>query len=478
MILSLLDRRSVRFACAAISGLLLASVLGLHPLWWVAWIAPVPLLAASLRASEKESWVLGFLAGLVGQATGFSYLSSVTGAALAAIFTLLNALLWAFILMRARALTVRSNHWLAPFAYPALWAGVETVVAAVSPHSSWGSQAYAQMDALAVIQVASLAGPTGVTFLVCLFASTVSLVLVRGGEIPRPWLVYGLPAVVLAMALGWGAWRVSTSQPAETVPVGMVAIDDYIGVKTPKGVSDAIWNRYSDATRELARGGARIVVLPEKIAVLNPEAAAHVRTLLAGTVREYGVYVLAGVELTGAGHYNQAWLFSPAGELAAEYDKRHMVPGLESHLAPGHTPLVVSIDARRYGIAICKDMHFPSLGRDNGALGVSAMLVPAWDFDDDAWYTARLTALRGVENGYTVIRASKQGLLSVSDRYGRVLTELRSRKMPGALLPAIAPVATPILTLYTRVGDAFGWLCLAGAVLALALNWHKRRQTL
>ena len=479
MNLSLLDLSPVRFAAAGVSGLLLACVVGLHPIWWVAWIAPVPLLAASLRASGKESWALGFLAGLLGQAAGFGYLSKVMAAVPAAIFTVLGALLWAFILTRARALTVRSRHWLTPFAYPALWAGVETLVAAISPHSSWGSQAYAQLDALPVIQVASLAGPAGVTFLVCLFASTVSLALLRAGEIARPRVAFGVPSILLLVAIGWGAWRVSAGPAEATVPVGMVAIDDYLGVKASKQASDAIWKRYAAATRELAQSGSHIVVLPEKIAVLDPAGAASARTLLSGIAFENRVYLLAGVELAGPRNYNRAWLFSPTGELAAEYDKRHMVPGLESHLVPGRVPLTITIDSWRYGIAICKDMHFPSLGRDNGALGVSAMLVPAWDFDEDAWYAARLTALRGVENGFTVIRASKQGLLSVSDRYGRFLTELRSQKLPGTLLPAIAPMAAPSLTFYTRVGDAFGWLCLLGSVLAhLAERRSRAARTL
>jgi len=464
MILSLLERRGARVGAATASGLLLALGLSLHPIWWVAWAAPIPLLSASLRASWKEAWALGLLAGLLGQAPSFTYLLTVTGPVLAAVFTLLNALLWAFIVVRTRSLALRSNHWLTPFFYPALWAGVETLIAAVSPHSSWGSQAYAQMDALAAIQVASLAGPAAVTFLVCLFASTASLALVRGRSTPRAGLAYGLPALVLVTALGWGVWRLSAGYPGPAVSVGMAAIDDFVGADQLKG--DVVWNRYSRATRELAQLGAKVVVLPEKIAILTPESAPHVRILLSNAAQENGVYLLAGVEVANAHHYNQAWLFAPTGELAAKYDKRHMVPGLESHLTPGHTPLAVTIGGQRYGIAICKDMHFPSLGRDNGALGVSAMLVPAWDFDKDAWYAARLTALRGVENGYTVIRASKQGLLSVSDRYGRFVAETRSRKSPGAMLIAAAPVGAPSPTLYTRIGDTFGWLCLAGVVLA------------
>jgi len=42
-------------------------------------------------------------------------------------------------------------------------------------------------------------------------------------------------------------------------------------------------------------------------------------------------------------------------------------------------------------------MDFPTLGRRYAALGVDALLVPAWDFDQDAWWHARMAILRGVE---------------------------------------------------------------------------------
>ena len=58
------------------------------------------------------------------------------------------------------------------------------------------------------------------------------------------------------------------------------------------------------------------------------------------------------------------------------------------------------------------------LGRAYSRLGVDAMLVPAYDFDRDAWSHASMAVLRGVEGGFSVVRAARDGLLTVSDRYG------------------------------------------------------------
>jgi apolipoprotein N-acyltransferase len=103
------------------------------------------------------------------------------------------------------------------------------------------------------------------------------------------------------------------------------------------------------------------------------------------------------------------------------------------------------------------------------------MLVPAWDFYFDGWLAARMTAMRGVENGFMVIRASREGTLMVSDAYGRIIAEQPSRAMPGASLLVKATVAEPVATLYTRVGDAFAWLCLVAAAVLLVIGRRNPR---
>ena len=70
-------------------------------------------------------------------------------------------------------------------------------------------------------------------------------------------------------------------------------------------------------------------------------------------------------------------------------------------MTPGHENVVREIDGHRLGVAICKDMHFASLGRSYGKEHVAAILEPAWDFNRDGWMAARIAALRGVENGAT-----------------------------------------------------------------------------
>jgi apolipoprotein N-acyltransferase len=86
---------------------------------------------------------------------------------------------------------------------------------------------------------------------------------------------------------------------------------------------------------------------------------------------------------------------------------------------------------------------------------------------------AAVTALRGFEGGYTVARAARHGMSFISDPYGRIVAERRSSAATGTLA-ARAPSALSSPTLYARVGDLFGWTCVA-AWLGLVLAMRRRR---
>jgi apolipoprotein N-acyltransferase len=455
--------RGWRLLAALASGGMLILAGDLEPWWAVAWVAPLPLLVAAFRAPAGEARVLAAGAGLVAAAGVTGYRAEITGPAVTLGLALLTGLAWMLVVAGARAAMLGSRHWLTGFAYPVLWAAVDTLVGALSPHGTAGSLAYSQMDALPVIQVASVAGTAGVVFAVSLFPSVLAVAWCRRGDIDRPWLAYGVPAVVLVSVLAFGVGRLAAAPQAPTIGVGLAAVDR----PRTAGAGGDPWDAYLQAVARMAEDGARVVVLPEKIAPLDVGAAARVRVRLADAARSRQLYLVAGVTVLAGGHReNRAWLFGPDGALVADYAKQHLIPGLERDFVPGRELVVRRVADREMAVAICKDMDFAPLGRGYGGRGAVAVLVPAWDFERDAWLHARMATLRGVESGYTVIRAARQGLLSVTDRYGRVIGEAPSGSAPVARLVVAAPLGPGQPTPYARVGDVFGWLCLAGGLAA------------
>lgn len=465
-----------RLTLAVALGALLHFALALEPVWWMAWLAPAPLLAVALRSRTGAARWGTLVAALTAFAPNLPYLFTVLGIPGALLVVPLLALLWMAIVMATRRIVLRYPRWWSVFAYPLLWAGADTLMANLLPDGNWNSLAYTQAGFLPALQVSAVAGAAGLSFVLSLPASALALLVARGSALRHAWRAAAGAALPVAAALAYGALRLQAPLAGQQTAFGLAAIDDAIGPQASASHAASIWQRYEQLAETLARQGARIIVLPEKIALLSPEQGAQQRQRLAALAARLGVWIEAGVGTDDGQHrQNLAWLLAPQGASPPAYQKHFLAPP-ERDFQPGTDYTLQTVGELRYGVAICKDMHFGVFGRAYGRRGVDVMLVPAWDFGADRHLTAAMTAMRGVENGYTVVRAAREGLLTVHDPYGRVLARRDSASMPGATLLATVPAGPQLATLYTRTGDAFGWLCTAIAAALVVLS--RRRPSL
>ena len=368
--------------------------------------------------------------------------------------------------MLFRSAVVQWRHWLSIFVYPALTAGFDMLESSFSGHGSAASFAQSQMNAITVIQIAALAGTSGVVFTVNLFASTLAVAWYQRSGWSQFRTGYLVAGILVFSALAFGFIRVTAARYEPGVPIGLVVVDTPVKVQAGS-IDTAPWTTYKNAIDDAARRGARIVVLPEKIAPLTPAEATPLRRALAAVAKSDQIYLLVGVTIAAPDRkQNRAWLLNPSGATEADYSKRHLVPGFEDSFVPGRVKMIRIVQGTLTGIAICKDMDFPRLGREYSRQDVRLMLVPAWDFERDDWQHSRVAILRGVEGGYTIARAAREGFLTLSDSYGRVLYQEPSSYHPYASLVAKVPVGTGE-TLYTLMGNTFGWLAL---LLGVALG--------
>lgn len=450
---------------ALISAFLLYFTVSLHPVWWVAWIAPLPLLYAAFQTTRREAGWLAFGAAALAYCSNAHYywLTGGPNYVVAAVVIVLQAFAWSAVVRLAhRVVVTRERRWYAVFAYPVAWAALDTLVTFFSPHSSFGSLAYSQGDFLPVLQVTSIAGLPGVVFLLGIPASVIAVML----QYRLSWRMWVPAVAMLVVSLSWGAWRVSQgdSRTLGKVRVGLASVDDFVSGRVPQAAADRVWERYVQLVSDLAGQGANLILLPEKIEDFKtPERATEKMAMLAAAASKNGVSVAAGMSVPeGERMYNRLMVFGAHPPL--HYDKLHLVPGLESYLTAGHRTQVATIGNAVYGLGVCKDFHFPSFGRLYAERRVDAVLDPAWDFDQDAWMAARLSAVRGIESGFAMLRSSRDGLLTVTDRFGRIAGETRSKPGAGASLVVDVDLAPGTPTLYGRFGDVFGWLMVMAAV--------------
>ena len=472
-----MDRKGFGYALLALvaSSVALYFGTGLHPAWWLTWLAAIPVLLIAPRLSRRAAFAVAFLAWAAGGLNMWKYFRVSLSAPLvvALVVVMVPALAFAIDVLLYRWLA-RKSVWRAALVFPSFWVLYEFLTEMTSPHSTFGNLGYSQMNFLPVLQVASITGIWGISFCLFLFAATVSLLLGRnGGGGERRKLAIAV-SFVLLVALGFGGWRMCSTPPAQhTVMVGLLASDLRQNILTDERADTLrLLRDYASQAEVMATQGAQVIVIPEKIAVVLDSDLPEVDLLLQSTATKTGASIIVGVihPTTGA-KWNEARLYSPSGTIRT-YEKHHMLPVYEGRLTVGTERTEWQEPSGLWGITICKDMDFPRLSREYGHDGTGLLLVPAWDFDDDGWLHGRMAILRGVESGFSIARAPKQGVLSISDYRGRVLAERSTRSAPFAALVARVPVQHES-TIYARSGDWFGWFNAALLILLVVTSIRR-----
>ena len=419
---------------------------GLHPTWWLLWVAPVPVLAIAPRLRATAAFLLGSMAWILGEMNQWNYLRHVIELPLRIIilFFVIAAVVFGLGGLFTRSFLRRDSLFLVAFAFPVYWVTCEYLTAIMSPHSTWGNLAYTQMDFLPLIQIASVTGLWGISFVVFLFAGTVAALVSGAGELWQRRALAIAVGFVVSAVLVFGERRLQSNPSAKSLPITLIA----------KDVPMSLYLGSEDQARELLHEYA------DEILNVTP----------AGTQVVVGL-----VRRTSSGSFNSSRFYSADRKLQANYDKHHLIPAVEPE-TPGDKRIILDESSGRWGLQVCKDMDFPKLSREYAADGVDLMLVPAWDFNVDRWLHSRMAVLRAVENGFALARSARNGLLTLSNNRGRILAEAATVPDRFVSITGKVNVASE-KTLYTRVGDWFAWLCVAMFIILLAFQLLTRTWT-
>lgn len=448
----------IAIVCALLSALGFYLSLGLGSQWWLAWIAPVPVLW--LAFGESKPWI-AFVASWVAFALGTLNMLRAYGGILPvpvlAFYPIVPGLLFALAVMGARRVRHALGTIPSMLAFAALWTAFDLLLSLVGTAGSIGSPAAAEVSAPVLVQSTALLGFCAVTFLIGAVAAGLALSLKTRQATPA---VIALAFFVANAAYGY--WHIST--PA-TGSLRVALIDSNAAVGPHQREDDkaelAAVDSYAAQIESLRGRGVQLVVLPENISRIDRSQQELAQAKLAAAAQTVGATLVGGfaASVDGAPH-NVAWAFSPGAAAPATYEKRHLVPVLESSVfKPGPGPVVLPNGT---GLEICLDMDFQRMLRhDERTTRPKLLAVPAWDFGADGWFHARDAVLRSVENGVPMARSARDGLLTLNDRFGRVVAETPTVAGFTTLVGELPLAGRGGATLYDRVGDLFGWLCLA-----------------
>jgi len=446
---------------------------GLDPWWPLLWLAPVPVLIVALRGSAWLGSSSVGLAWLLGSFTLWPYFHvlGLPPVAFVGIFGAAAAVM-SFAALLFRTLVRSGAIWSGLLAFPAAIVTAEYVRNLTTPHGTAGSLAYTQLKFLPLLQLASVTGPWGVTFLLTLFPAALATAIHVGATAPKQAIrVLAACVGILVPVLIFGAVRLAIPQVGQKVLVGLIASDEGRNVATARSGADTrrLFAQYAAEARDLASRGASVIVLPEKLATVSEDDAdGDSNNALQQVADETGSTIVAGeLYLQGSAHWNQARVFRPRAS-ALTYNKHHMLPPFENPLTPGTSELAFAGAAGTYGVEICKDMDFTALSRRYGRADLGLMLTPGWDFNMDRSWHGHMAVMRAVENGFGLVRAAKNGYLTLADNRGRVLAETRSdARMPFTTLLG-SVTARHSSTLYVLLGDWCAWMACVVFVACLA----------
>ena len=519
---------------AVVAGLLLAAAFPRPGVAGLAWIAPGLLLFLARGQSGKSAFRLGYLGGLAFNLTALYWLLYMP-VAIAPIFAwlalsaycALYPALWVWLCWRlhpAAPTDLAGEGWTQRAAWAllcaALWVALEFILGRLLTGFPWLVLGVSQYRMLPVLQIASVTGVAGVSFLAVWFSVSLANALLCLAQQPtRRWLLWReiLPvATVLVGVVAWGAGRCGREVPA--------ARELKIALIQPSIPQTLIWNPAENTNRFQQLLALSRTALEEKPDVLVwPEAAvpgylrydAFVRNAVTGLAREHRVTMIIGADdaepRAGGGeqadYFNASFLIAPDGKVEERYVKRRLVifgeyvplarwlpflrkfTPIQGGFTAGDRAVPFKLDEPRVqtAVLICFEDAFADLARDAA--------VPATDFlvnlTNDGWFResaahwqhAAHSVLRAVENGLPVVRCANNGLTCWVDVRGRMhevhfpgSTDIYRAGFKTARLPLPAVNGERELTFYHRHGEWFAMTCLLVAAAALARSVRQRRR--
>jgi len=553
-----------RYPLGIVAGLCLAAAFPRIGLAGLAWVAPALMLAAALGTRGGQAFRIGYVAGLAYYLVSLYWLllmpyrwhgvpiaPAAAWLGLSGYMALFPAA-WVWVMTGAlhepqasssdlcsSARLPQAATRLTPGLLPRTWAGrtawtlcgaavwvaLEMIAARFLGGFPWELLGVSQYRLVPLIQVASVTGVFGVSFLVVWFSLSLLSAGVRILQQPGTASLWAaeilLPTVVIALAFHFGFRQIRHHPPsARTLKVTLLQ---------PSIPQTVIWNPDKNAERfhEMLRlceaaltNRTDLLIWPESAI---PDLLRYDKdTALAvlGLARRHGIWMIVDADdfephqnATRAGEgdfYNSSFLISPRGELTGEYRKRNLVifgeyiplarwlpflkwfTPIQGGYTPGHLAAqfrLGSLEATASPL-ICFEDVFPQLGRSDAQTNTDFLVNLTNDgwFGQSAeqWQHAASSVFRAVENGLPLLRCANNGLTCWIGPEGSLSQTQIFRDSSGSVygpgffcidLPLSAPGQHHTPTFYNGHGDLFGWTCagIAGLVLFRALFGPGRR---
>jgi apolipoprotein N-acyltransferase len=487
------DSKNMRFVWLAIAAILSLFVGGKWNIPLAAWLVPV-FAIRFYRDSEKGGraflwlWVTTAIPVAISW-QGATFMHFVHPAVEAIFFLLMAPIgLIPYVIDRAYHRRFPQSAWLT-LIYPIAATGMDFFSASGSPFGTFGAAAYSQRDFLAIMQVVSVTGLWGITFIFSWFASVVNHVWENGLKSNRIALTF---ACLLILILGLGFGRTLSAAPAQTaqvagfsLPVGkMSEMLDQIQAGDEAGFRQTVDELHAmelNQIRTFAQDGADIVTLQEGAGMGQTDQVQKLLADAAVIADEENIYiVLPTFDLGKEIPENIVRVIDPNGKIVLEHVK-YGGTQFEGTLAGNGILQTVDTPYGKLSAVICWDADFPNAIKQAGEQDVDLLFIPSNDWNEVRDIHAGMAVFRAIENGMSIFRQTGQGVSVVTDAYGREYNnpvDVFEENTNGSFA-AQQMVETPIGsvdTIYPVVADTIGNVMLIATLGLVIILWVKRKK--
>jgi len=450
-------------------------------LGFLAWLSPIPWLHYLRHAATK--WPRAALTGTIVAAAIVSVLKIVTDPLPA-----VAALGYGVPIGLAHALPFAAWDWtrrklgtgFATLVFPATLVLAEWSMHGLLPLGTWGAMVNTQLDQLALLQLTSVTGPHGVSFLMALVAAVGERALsgerrtLKSAAVATAGLVLSVVAIgQLRLTLAHGS-----GQPIRRVAA--VGTDSTVGTKPDlpsldesRRVEEGLVAR----TEQAAASGADLIVWNEAAITVRPSDDADWQGRLQSLARRLKIDLVAAyvVPLQDKPlRYENKYVFvRPDGTIDHTYFKHEPVPGEPAVRGTGPMPQVEGPADTVVSGAICYDYDFPRLGLRHARLGADMIVLPSSDWRGIAPLHTEMATLRAIEGGHSVLRSTRFGLSAGIDPWGRIRAWSSHFDDERRILVVDLPVSGT-WTVYGTVGDWFPLTCLFIALATIVVALRRR----
>jgi len=516
---------------AIVSGVLLYACFPPLNLSFLAWIALVPLFLALAGRSPKYDFLLSMFCGGLFLVGVFSWiLLEVPG------YTFLHHAILALYMgpyfgSFGLAFALISRRWgMVPalFAAPFIWVSLEFIRSNLFFLAlPWALLAHSQYENPLVIQIASVTGAYGISFLIvtvnsALTAMVLPLISRLKKTSPPPYRLFSkrgrmavvCTAVLLAsLTLFYGYIMLTEPIVGKRIKLSVVQGNIEQAKKWDRRYAKFIMRTYAALTKEAAEDQPTLIVWPETATPgdinRDPGLYRQVRSI----AKEAGTHLLLGSahrqKFMKEGsdkkfrYLNSAFLVPPevGRDRNQHYDKIRLlpfseylplkgtipwyyinIPNFDGYLA-GNEYTVFEVPPFHFGVTICWENIFPDLVRrfvKGGAQFIVNITNEARFGKTPAPYQfVSMNVFRAVENRVYVVRCANTGVSCFIDPYGRIVDRVRDARgqdifVRGVLSGSVIPLESK--TFYTRYGDWLAWLSLGCSAACLVVAFLRKNR--